>query len=168
MNPTLQKSYRQFQDRVRKINQYEEAAGLLYWDLRTGAPKKSVAWRSEVLGMLSAESFHMLVSPEMGELLDVLGTPDALAELDETGRKMVREYRKQYDRSKKIPADEYREYVTLTTEAESVWEEAKKNADYAAFQPYLEKIIAFNRKFVEYWGYEQHPYDALLEDYEPA
>ena len=38
---------------------------LIYWDLRTGAPKKGVEQRSEVIGMLSSEVFKMSTSEEM-------------------------------------------------------------------------------------------------------
>lgn len=62
----------QFESLVRKMNAYNEAVSVLYWDLRTGAPKKSVAGRSEVIGLLSTEVFKMSVSEEMGNYLDSL------------------------------------------------------------------------------------------------
>ncbi len=44
-------------------------------------------------------------------------------------------------KAKKIPAKLNEEYVILTSKAESYWEEAKENDDYASFQPYLEKKL---------------------------
>ena len=53
---------KQFKEYVKKINHYQEAIGVLQWDLRTGAPRKGMDSRSEVIGMLSAEMFKMSTS----------------------------------------------------------------------------------------------------------
>jgi carboxypeptidase Taq len=157
-----------FRQYVKKMKNYEEAVGVLYWDLRTGAPKKGVESRSEVLGMLSAEMFKMSVSEEMGAYLAELSRPEVLETLSDIDRKSVAECQKEYERSKKIPPEKYQEYVVLTSQAEAVWEEAKNADDFASFKPYLEKIVAFNREFIELWGRKKHPYDTLLDMYEPG
>jgi len=36
------------------------------------------------------------------------------------------------------------------------------------FKPYLEKLVAFNKKFIEYWGYSGNKYNTLLDMYEPG
>ncbi|MDF2721958.1 MAG: peptidase [Paenibacillus sp.] len=168
MNESLEAQLQSFRSYVKKIRSYGEALEVMYWDLRTGAPKKGVEARSEVIGELSADMFNMSVSDEMGRYLQTLSEPEAFAQLDDLNRKLVEECKKDYDRSKKIPPDLYKEYVVLTSHAESVWEEAKEKADFAMFQPYLEKIVTANRKFVELWGYEGHPYNTLLDMYEPG
>src|SRR5690606_30916867 len=78
------------------------------------------------------------------------------------------EWGREYERSVNIPVEEYEDYVRLTSEAESFWETAKDAADFKGFQPYLEKIVDYKRKFAEYWGYEEHPYDSMLDAYEPG
>lgn len=157
-----------FRELVRKIKSYEEAIGLIYWDMRTGLPKKGVEGRSEVVGMLSGEMFKLSVSDEMGAHLEALAQPEIEAQLDPVSRKMVRECKKEYDRSKKIPPEKYQAYVVLTSQAESVWEEAKHKGDWAMFQPYLEKIVAANQEFIELWGFAGKRYDTLLDMYEPG
>lgn len=168
MSKSLQETVSAFRDYVKKIKYYEEAIGLLYWDLRTGAPKKSVAGRSEVVGMLSGEMFRMSVSEQMGSFLDELAAPGNYEQLDEINQKIVKECRKEYERSKKIPPDEYEAYVVLTSQAESVWEEAREADDYAMFQPYLERIVQTNLRFIDLWGYEGAKYNTLLDMYEPG
>lgn len=157
---------KQFLDYVKKMSSYNEAISLMFWDLRTGAPKKGVEQRSEVIGTLSTDVFNMSVSEEMGTYLDELSNHEA--ELSETTNKLVQELKKDFDKNKKIPAEEYKEFVILTSKAESVWEEAKEKADFAMFQPYLEKIVTYLRRYVERIGYEGHKYNALLDDYEPG
>ncbi|HEY8529326.1 MAG TPA: hypothetical protein VIL22_06565, partial [Paenibacillaceae bacterium] len=58
-----------FRELTRKIKQYEEILGVVYWDMRTGAPRKGIERRSEAVGTLSDEIFRLMVSDEMGELL---------------------------------------------------------------------------------------------------
>lgn len=125
----------QFTDYIKKMQHYEKALNVIYWDMRTGAPKKGLAQRSEVVGTL----FAMQTSDELGELLTALEAQQA--DPDTVTCRLVEEVRKNYDQNKKIPADEYKEFVILQSKAETAWEEAKATNNFALFLPYLEKII---------------------------
>ena len=157
-----------FLELVKRIKNYNDALALLYWDLRTGAPKKGVPQRAEVIGMLSSEAFRLSTSADMEEYLAYFQEPANSSCLDPVTRAVVRECRKEFDKYRKIPADKYKEYVILTSEAESVWEEAKNSNDFEMFKPYLEKIVGFNLEFIELWGYKDNKYNTLLEFYEPG
>lgn len=164
----MEQPLQRFRELVRKIKSYGDAEAVLYWDLRTGAPRKGVEARSETIGLLSEERFKLTISAEMGELLAALEEPGTWESLGELDRRLVKEARKEYDRSIKIPAEKYREFVTLTSKAEAVWEEAKPKGDFSMFAPYLENIVAMTREFVGLWGHEGHPYNTLLDQYEPG
>ncbi|MTH52112.1 carboxypeptidase M32 [Bacillus mangrovi] len=156
---------KQFYELLQKIQSYQEALNVLFWDLRTGAPKKGVDQRSKTIGILSAEEFRLKTSDEMKRLLDELSaTPD----LSPKTRAAVEESIKEYSKYKKIPEAEYAEYVMLQTKAESVWETAKETNDFPLFAPYLEQLVETNKKFLGYWGYEGTPYNTLLGFYEPG
>lgn len=158
----------QFRDYLKQILHYEEALSLMYWDLRTGAPKKGVPLRAEAIGTLSEEVFSRNTSPQMEEYLNQLTDAAVYTTLDPVMQATVREVKKQFDRTKKIPIDRYKEYVMLTSQAESVWEDAKHTNNFALFRPYLEKIVAMNIEFAGYWGYQDNRYDTLLDQYEPG
>lgn len=164
MTALVQQTEKDFLDFVKKMMSYNEAISLMYWDLRTGAPKQGVEQRSEVIGMLSSEVFNMSTSKEMETYIEKLSGES----LNEISRKTLEECRKQYDRNKKIPAKEYKEYVILQSKAESIWEEAKANSDFEMFRPYLEKLVDMNKRFIQYWGYEGNKYNTLLDLYEPG
>lgn len=152
---------------LKKMSAYDEAISIMYWDMRTGAPKKGIASRSEAVGTLSAEQYKMGVSSEMESYLKKLEKKKST--LNPILLKTYEEVQKNFDLSKKVPADEYREYVVLTSQAESVWEEAKDQSDFEMFLPYLEKIVATTKKFIEYWGVKDgNPYNTLLDQYEPG
>lgn len=168
MSNNLEQTVNDFRTYTRRMKDYSEAIGVLAWDLRTGAPKKGQAQRSEVIGTLSADLFRMSVSSEMKAFLDQLAEPDTYEKLDPITRGIVRECKKEFEKSQKIPADLYQQYVVLTSKSETAWEEARANNDFAAFRPYLEKIVEFNKQFIDIWGYTGHKYNALLDHYEPG
>lgn len=151
-----------------KISSYGEAVGLLHWDLRTGAPRKGVDIRSETLGMLSTEMFKLMISDEMGQLLQFFAAEDKLKQLEDNDRRLVEECRKNYELNRSVPADRYREYSILAAQAESKWEDAKEHSDFAGFEPYLSKIVDMKREFIGYWGVKDTEYDTLLDQYEPG
>lgn len=164
MSKTYTKTEKAFLTYLREIKAYHEALSLIFWDLRTKAPKKGVKTRSETIGILSSKVHRMTTSDRMKEFIDQLKdeTKDPII------HKAVLECEKKYERSIKIPEDENKEYVTLQSQAESVWEEAREKSDFEMFKPYLEKLVDFNIKFANYWGYDQHIYDTLLDIYEPG
>ena len=164
MNEKLKELEKEFLDFVKKMSAYNEALGLIYWDLRTGAPKKGVDQRSEVIGMLSSEVFKMSTSEEMAAYIANLSG----GEISGNTKKILEECKKQYDRNRKIPAEEFRKYVVLQSKAESVWEEARAKSDFEMFRPYLEKLVEMNKRFIRYWGYEGNKYNTLLDIYEPG
>ncbi|MGG1575614.1 carboxypeptidase M32 [Fictibacillus sp. NRS-1165] len=168
MSQTLQSVEKKFLDYLKKMAHLNEAIGLMYWDLRTGAPKKGVSQRSEVIGTLSADVFAMSTSEEMKKYIEELSEPSVFDSLAEVTKKTLEEVKKEYDRNTKIPADEFKEYVILQSKAESIWEEARAKSDFAMFQPCLEKLVEFNKRFIEYWGYEGNKYNTLLDMYEPG
>ncbi|QOV11104.1 carboxypeptidase M32 [Viridibacillus arvi] len=155
-----------FLNYIKKIDNYEEALSVIYWDMRTGAPKKGLEQRAEVVGTISSELFRLQTSDELAEILQELSTKKE--ELSEIVRRSYEETQKAFDLNKKIPADEYKEYVVLQSKAEAVWEKAKDKSDFSLFLPYLKGIIEAQRKFVTYWGIkDNNPYNTLLDQYEP-
>lgn len=167
MTVDLQQTEREFLEYVKKIEAYKEALSLIYWDLRTGAPKQGVEQRSEVIGMLSSDVFNMSTSEEMARYIEALSSNDGKG-LSEITKKTVVECKQDYDQNKKIPANEYKEYVILQAKSESIWEEAKAKSDFALFQPYLEKLVETTKRFINYWGFEGNKYNTLLDMYEPG
>ncbi len=157
-----------FKELVNKIKYYNEALAVIFWDLRTGAPKKGVPGRAKVIGMLSSEAFALSTSDQMKDYLEYFEQQENNDKLDTISRAVVKLCRKEFDRSKKIPPQLYKEYVILTSEAESIWEDAKNTDNFAMFSPYLEKIVDFNIKFIDLWGYEGNKYNTLLDYYEPG
>jgi carboxypeptidase Taq len=154
-----------YKEHLQEIGKLESALALLQWDQRTYLPRKGHPVRSEVIGKLSKMAFELSIADELGEYLDKLEGQQGLTEIE---RASVRVVGKAYRRSKAIPPEFYERFAIAASQAESAWEEAKDKSDFSIFQPHLEKMVDFARRFAEYYGYEESPYDALIEEYEPG
>jgi carboxypeptidase Taq len=168
IDPVVQKALKQFKALDEKITHFSSIIGLADWDQKVMAPKKGRNTFAKATGTLRTEIFKLSVSQEMGDLLSELTLPENLDLLNEVTRAKVREYNQYYEKSKSIPADLFQEYSILTAQANDAWEEAREKNDFARFLPYLEKIVDYKRKFADIYGYEDHPYDALLDEFEPG
>ncbi|MFC4557345.1 carboxypeptidase M32 [Virgibacillus kekensis] len=153
-----------FRELLTEQNAYREAITLIHWDMRTKIPKKGVEQRSEVVGFLSEKLHQIETSDKMKYFIDILKDNTE----DEILKKTIEDCEETYERNRKIPHNEFREYVMLQSKSESVWQEARENNDFSLFSPYLEKLVEFNKRFAGYWGYENNIYDALLHNYEPG
>lgn len=143
---------------------YNHAIGVLYLDATTAAPADTWEGRGQTMEILSEVVYNLTTKAENGELYSYLEAHSQ--ELDDVTRRQVEVMRKEYDRSCKVPAEEYVAYQVLLNDAQGVWAKAKVNNDFASFQPLLEKIVEYNRKFAGYYDPEKEPYDALLNLYE--
>ncbi|MEH7094261.1 carboxypeptidase M32 [Neobacillus vireti] len=165
---SLKKALEQFKLLDEKITHFSSILGLVDWDQKVMAPKKGRNVFAKATGTLRTEIFQLSVSPEMGQLLETLISRENRSQLDQVTRAKVREYNDYYQKSQAIPADLFKEYSILTAQANDAWEEARENNNYASYLPFLEKIIDYKRQFAEIYGYDDHPYDALLDEYEPG
>ena len=149
---------------VAKMRAYAHAEGVLYYDAATIAPPGGAEDRGKTLAVLSEVSYELQTGEETGKLLAAL--VERREELDPITRREVSELWRDYERTKKIPKEEYIAYQVLLNDAEAVWHKAKVESDWPSFQPYMEKIVAFNKKLAAWLEPEKKPYDALLDQYE--
>lgn len=148
----------------KNMHAYRHAMGVLSLDSATCAPAASAPARSETMGVLSEARYRLLVNPRTEEMLRTLR--EQAAALDVTVRRRVEVLWESYQDTTRIPVREYVDYSRLCAQADAVWHRAKEENDFAAFAPYLEKLVAYNRRFAGYKTGFATPYDALLDDYE--
>ena len=156
---------RLLRDRLATISDVNAARKTLNWDRQTYLPEGGVASRAEQLATLSRLVHEMLVSEETRDLL-----LDALeqAEPGSAGADLLKLARREYERAVKLPNRLVEELARATALAEPAWERARARSDWTSFEPHLEKIVPLRRETAECLGYEDHPYDALLDLYEPG
>ncbi len=160
----LDKKVEVFKSLQETLSAFGVARSLLNWDMSTGGSKKGMNYRAKTIGIFTMKAFEITTSEAMKSCLDVLGAN--LDELDEITRRMYVLHKKEYEKIIKIPKEEARAYAELQAKSQIIWEEAKEAQDYSMFKDILGEIIDYQKKFVEYRGYEAHPYNPLLDDYE--
>jgi len=154
-----------YRDHLAEIGKLGSAAALLGWDQQTHMPPKAAPYRAQVQGKLARMAFELATADALGQYLSELRQDETLSRLQKAS---VRINGKAYYRARAIPADFVEERQIAQSEAQGAWIEARRTNNYALFQPHLEKAVGFARRLADYYGYEEHPYDALLEDYEPG
>lgn len=161
---TLEQALRKMHKLQTAQHAYGHAMGVLSLDGDTAAPSASAKGRGETMGYLSGITYQLLVNDEVKEALETI--LDSKEGVTPVQRRQAELFKEDYDDSVRIPMAEYVEYSTLITNANAVWHEAKEKNDYASFAPYLEKIIAFNRRFAAYKDDKRPAYDVLLDGFE--
>lgn len=144
------------------------AIGLLHWDQSTHIPVKGHPHRANQLSALVGILHRMSTDPVIDEWLAVVEGTDLTLDPLAVEAVNIREWRRAYDRSVKIPQRLATELARVASEARSVWERARPKNDWIGFKPYLERLVALKREQAEALGFENEPYDALLDYYEPG
>jgi carboxypeptidase Taq len=154
--------------RVRECGILESCAGVLGWDERTYMPHQGSAHRGEQVALLARLRHEMLTDPAVGELLSRLESSPLVADRHSDAAVNIREVRRVHDRAVKVPKELVEEIARVTTRCQQVWQEARQADDFAAFRPWLEKVVGLKRQEAQAVGYKDAPYDALLDEYEPG
>jgi carboxypeptidase Taq len=154
--------------RSREETLLASCAELLAWDEETYLPRAGVEHRANQLALLASLLHERAVDPRVGELIsEVEGTP-LTADPDSDAAANVREFRRLYERAVRLPRSLIEQMTRVTSFAQQEWAGARQAADFARFRPWLEKIVALKRREADCLGYLDHPYDALLDEYEPG
>lgn len=144
------------------------AGALLSWDQEVYMPEQGVQARSEQLSTLSALAHEMITAEESGRLLEAAEAEAAALDYDSDDASLVRVVRRGYDRSAKLPTEWVIRATQTASKAFVAWRQAREENNYAIFQPLLQETVDICLEQAEYLGYEEHPYDALLDQYEPG
>jgi len=153
-----------FHQLVKEQKAYEYVLNVIGWDSQTEAPRGSFERRAEMLSVIGSELFRRSTSQEYQD--SVNGLYAQIATLNPAEAREIRRAKKALDKIVKIPEADFVGYQRLLNLTQIVWEDAKANNDYASFKENLKEIIAYNQKFVAYYGTNQPAYDVLLDEYE--
>jgi carboxypeptidase Taq len=160
--------YQSLLEKVHEIYDLRKAARVLTWDRATVMPKGGDTDRIQQIATLHRLSHMMFTSEEMGALIEEAAVELNGVQYDSAEASLIRFLRRDYSQSRRLPADFVSRHTTLNSEAEAAWKQAREDDDFAHFQPWLEKIVAQSQEMAALYGYEDEPYDALLNQFEPG
>lgn len=155
--------YAQYKEAMQRIADVRNATGLLQWDQETYLPPGGANARGRQISTLSELAHQLFTKEDLGDLLkELLQRTD----LSETERRNVTLTEEDYAKNKKYPSAFVRRMAEQTSKTFHSWIEARKRNSFDRFAPDLSQMVALKREEAEILGYQNHPYDALLNEYE--
>ncbi len=152
---------------AREIALLESISALLNWDERTLLPPAAGAYRAEQVTHVSNLIHRRKTDPQFGDWLEQLSESELAADPHSDTGATIRELRREYMKQCKMPERLVAELARASVLGQQAWVTARQNNDYSAFQPHLETTLRLKREQADAIGYEQSPYDVLLDDFEP-
>jgi carboxypeptidase Taq len=151
-----------------EVTDLSRAAALLEWDQETYMPPGGVTPRSEQMSTLSRLAHVGFTSAEVGRLLGELEDETSGLPFDSYEASLVRVTRRDYDKDRNLSPELVSEIARAGSAAQPIWQKARRESDFKLFAPALEKNVELNRRLADALGYEDRPYDALIDRYEPG
>jgi carboxypeptidase Taq len=158
----------ELKNRLAEIHDLRRAQEVLFWDQTVMMPPGGGPVRGAQLTTLDRIAHERFIAPEIGHLLEELGSYEESLDYDSDEASLIRTTRRDWDKARRVPAELAAEMVGAGAEAHDVWAKAREENDYATFLPHLERALDLKRRYIDcFEGYDE-PYDVLLDDYEPG
>lgn len=156
---------------IKPLGVLDSISSVLSWDEETWMPPSGIHRRAEqsaVLAQMTHERWHSAelrnaLVPHIDLTTGVVNPDYTLEE-----SRLVSETYRQWRKKMAIPTAFATRWAALVTEAQHCWQTARDHNDYTQFAPHLDQILVAVREKAQYLGYSQHPYDALLDCFEPG
>ncbi len=155
-------------DLVARWGDYEDvmrASMVLEWDQETYLPDGGVGARSTQLAALAGLAHEKLVSPKFKTALKSTTRRRGLTPRE---RAMIREAEREHRRALRVPEALVREMARAESQGLNAWRKALAKNDWRGFAGNLTEIVRLKKRIAECIGYEDVPYDAHLDVYEPG
>lgn len=160
---TSQQRYEQYIEKMQKIADVKYALAVLQWDQETYMPERGAAVRGQQIATLSEMAHRLFADKELGALLEKLVTSGGLTETQQRNIELTLE---DYVKNEKYTPAFVRELSSATSRSYHAWVEARKQNNFLVFEESLDHLIRLKREEAHILGFENHPYDALLNDFE--
>ncbi|PZF70907.1 carboxypeptidase M32 [Taibaiella soli] len=155
--------YQQYKEQTQKAADLQYASAVLGWDQEVYMPQKGFGARGRQLATLATLAHEMVTSGTYGDLLRELSQRN---DLNDEQQNNIRLSLEDYEKNAKLPTEFVDKITQQTSASYDAWLRARKENDYSIYAPELEKMIALKKQQAELYGYKEHPYDALLDEYE--
>ena len=157
------KSYTIYKTKMQKIADVKYASAVLQWDQETYLPPKGNDFRGQQIATLSEIAHQLFTDKKMGELLEQLSLCEDLTSSEKRNISLSNE---DYKRNVKLSTAFVRQMSETVNQSYHAWAKARKENSFALFEQPLHELIQLKKQEADMLGYEQHPYNALMNDYD--
>ncbi len=155
--------YTLYKTKMQKIADVKYATAVLQWDQETYLPPKGNDIRGRQLATLSEIAHQQFTDDATGNLLNELVSKEDLTDKE---KKNVLLSLEDYTKSKKLSSNFVRQMSEAVNRSFHAWIQARKKNSFAGFEQPLDTIIQLKKQEADLLGYEKHPYNALMNDYD--
>ncbi|MBS0623976.1 MAG: carboxypeptidase M32 [Verrucomicrobia bacterium] len=164
-------TYQTLVEHTKKLRLLEAVSALLEWDQETYMPKGASHARAEQLELLASicheQKTHSSYANLLASFIDLETGQLCCSHLSQQQIVSLKLLQRDYKKQAALPNKFVKQFAKLCSQSHGIWAEARQNNNFSLFAPYLEKIIEMSRQKADYIGFKDHPYDALLDHYEP-
>ncbi|MCQ2749055.1 MAG: carboxypeptidase M32 [Clostridia bacterium] len=153
-------------DYLKKCEKKLYQIAMLYWEMDTAAPKKSMDYLIDVKTELELEVFEMNTSDEYKNLLDAVITSGEYETLTKEEQVFIDHEIESYERNSKVPSEFYEKYMKAISNSKLAWKDAKEKKDYLLFKDHLIEVINLTKEYYRFQVPDADDlYDVMLNDY---
>ncbi|MFQ1700849.1 carboxypeptidase M32 [Loktanella agnita] len=155
-------AYQDLMSFQRETEALAQVAGRLGWDQEAMMPEGATAQRAEEHAAMAHILHARRIDPRIGDWLEKAEATDEIAAAN------LREIKRSFARTAKVPARLAAELAKTTSLAHRIWARSRAEEDVAAFLPILQQVVDLRKEEAAAIAGDADPYDALLDDYEPG
>ena len=157
--------YQKFHQLRSNISDLAYTHAVLNWDMEIYMPRGGSDFRSQQIATIAGMVHDLSTSNEMGDLLHQLAANESLGFIE---KRNVQESMRLYERERKLDNEFVKRLSQSISQSYKAWMEAREKNDYGIFAPMLKDVFEMSREKAARYGYASHPYDALMDEYEPG
>ena len=162
-------AYSELRENFARVGHLNAAQQTLFWESRTTMPTGGAETRGKVMSTLTGVVAESLQSPRLADLLD-RAEGEEVDTLDSWEAANLREMRRKWRHETAIPATLSSRVSEMASRTQAVWDKAFRDNDFASFAGPLSEMFALQREVakIKSDAFGISPYDAMLDEYEPA
>ncbi|MFW5748882.1 MAG: carboxypeptidase M32 [Chloroflexota bacterium] len=166
MDTQTKSPFAKLSDYLADLHNLNMTQHMLFWDQNVMMPSGGSDARAAQLATLQRVRHERLTSERTMQLIEAAEAEVDMRDPDSDAARLIAVARADYEHARALPADFVAEYARVTSGAFEVWKRAKAAKDYAIFTPALQRILDLKLQEADMRGYDDHPYDVLLDHWE--
>jgi carboxypeptidase Taq len=160
---TAKELYERYKGKMQRIADLKYANAVLQWDQETYLPKKGAPMRGRQLSTLSEMAHQLFSEEELGNILKELIDKKDIEPLQKRNIELTLE---DYQKNKKYSSEFVRKLSDQINKTFHCWIDARGQNNFSVFENDLAALVELKKQETDILGYKDHPYNALLDEFE--
>ncbi|WP_462222025.1 carboxypeptidase M32 [Ferruginibacter sp.] len=155
--------YDEYKTKMQKIADVKYASAVLQWDQETYLPLKGNEFRGRQIATLTEIAHQQFTNEKNGALLNELMSKDDLSDKEKRNVQLSLE---DFNKANKFTSHFVRQMSETVNKSFHAWIQARKDNSFSVFEKPLDDLIQLKKQEADLLGYQNHPYNALMNDFD--